>query len=311
MKRLCEFTNFIDYGKLKEQYNIRDYELANLSVGYDDVIYLLLAGNIPERISGMFVPTKSNTDYKCIIVAADWENNELLGSELYNLGVQETNIHFIQPIGNEILLLGARAYHYRDGRTDKNAIIVDKYGNIIKKFCLGDGIEDCIVTSDKRIITSYFDEGIFGNYGWDTPLGQSGLVVWNESGGKIWENTKYDICDCYALNIDESNNLWFYYYTDFNLIKTDFHNDQIFDIDIDGSSAFLINKKQTELIFDDGYKSHKQFTGYHLKHNKIIGKFSFEILYHKSQLLLQRYTFRSSKAVFIDDNDRMFCRDFS
>lgn len=35
---------------------------------------------------------------------------------------------------------------------------------------------------DGRIVTSYFDEGIFGNFGWDQPLGASGLVVWDEQG---------------------------------------------------------------------------------------------------------------------------------
>lgn len=310
MVRSYEFRNFIDYSKLKDQYKIQGYELVELSIGYDDIVYLLFSKSIPERVNGMFVPTKSNTDYKCLILVVDWDNNELFSTELFNLGVQEANIHFIQPIGDNILLLGARAYFYKDGNTDKNAIIIDKYGKIINKFCLGDGIQDCIVTSDKTIITSYFDEGIFGNYGWDNPLGRNGIVVWNETGEKIWENSKYDICDCYAINIDVLNNLWFYYYTDFNLIKTNFHSDQIYNVSIEGSSAFLINKKQTELIFDGGYNKHNQFIGYKLDKDKVIGKFGFDIIYNKSRLLLQRYTFRSSKAIFIDNNYRIYCKDF-
>lgn len=310
MERICEFHSYIDYNELKEQYKIQQYELVNFSIGYDEIVYLLFSKSIPERINGMFVPTKSNTDYKCIILIVDWDNNELLGSEMYNLGIQEANIHFIQPIGDEILLLGARAYFYKDGSTDKNAVITDKYGTAIKKFCLGDGIQDCIVTSDKKIITSYFDEGIFGNNGWENPLGQNGLVVWNEFGEKIWENKKYDICDCYAINIDVQGNLWFYYYIDFNVVKTNFFCDQVYDVNIEGSSAFLINRKQTELIFDGGYNKHSQFVGYKLDKDIIAGKFGFDIIYNSSRLLLQRYTFRSSKAVFIDNNYRIFCKDF-
>lgn len=310
MERTCEFNNFIDYNHLKEQYDIQDHHFINFSIGYDSIIYLLFSENIPERVNGMFVPTKSYTDYKCITLIVDWENNELLGSELYNLGIQEANLHLIQPIGDEILLLGARAILYKDGTTDKNAIITDKHGTTIRAFCLGDGIQDCIVTPDKKIITSYFDEGIFGNNGWDIPLGQNGIVVWNEFGDKIWENKKYDICDCYAINIDDLSNLWFYYYTDFYLVKTNFLNDQEYHVNIEGSSAFLINKMQTELIFDGGYNKHNQFIGYSLYKDKIIGKFDFNVIYNSKRLLLQRYTFRSSKAVLIDNNNRIFCRDF-
>ncbi|BCK00511.1 hypothetical protein [Anaerocolumna chitinilytica] len=258
----------------------------------------------------MFVPTKSNTDYKRIVLIVDWNNNELLGSKMYNLGIQEANIHFIQPIGNEFLLLGARARFYKDGNTDKNAIITDRYGTLIKKFCLGDGIQNCIVTLDKKIITSYIDDGIFGNFGWDTPLGRNGIVIWDELGQKIWENTKYDICDCYAINIDDQCNLWFYYYTDFNLVKTNLISDQVYDVNIDGASAFLINKKQNEIIFDGGYNKQNQFIGYSLDRDIITGKFSFDAIYNSSRLLLQRYTFRSSKAVFMDNNNRIFCNDF-
>lgn len=55
------------------------------------------------------------------------------------------------------------------------------------KFCLGDGIEDCIVTRDNRIITSYFDEGVFA----DAPSGgaahgSKSLVVWNSSRQRIF-----------------------------------------------------------------------------------------------------------------------------
>lgn len=310
MERICEFQNYIDYNELKDKYKINQYELVNLSIGYDEIVYLLFSKSVPERVNGMFVPTNSNTDYKCIILVVDWNTNEILGSQIYDLGIQEPNIHFIQPIGNELLLLGARAHLYKDGNTDKNAVITDRYGTVIKKFCLGDGIQDCIVTSDNKIITSYFDEGIFGNNGWDNPLGRNGIIIWNKTGEKTWENTKYDICDCYAINIDGQNNLWFYYYTDFNLVKTNFFNDQVYDVNIDGSSAFLINKKQNEIIFDGGYNKHNQFIGYRLDRDIIKGKFGFDVIYNSTRLLLKRYTFRSSKAVFIDNNNRIFCKDF-
>ena len=44
---------------------------------------------------------------------------------------------------------------------DQNAWIVSRDGAVLSRFCLGDGIQDCVVKKDGTIITSYFDEGVF------------------------------------------------------------------------------------------------------------------------------------------------------
>lgn len=74
---------------------------------------------------------------------------------------------------------------------------------------------------------SYFDEGVFGNYGWagagrSRPLGTSGLVCFGADGSVRWgfrPPAGHDmICDCYALNVD-GETAWAYYYTDFPLAR--------------------------------------------------------------------------------------------
>lgn len=93
---------------------------------------------------------------------------------------------------------------------------------------------------DGTIITSYFDEGVFGNYGWDEPLGACGLIAWTSEGTPLWKNENYSIYDCYAISLDEEENLWFYYYDEFRLVRTNFKEDFVFELPIEGSGAFLL-----------------------------------------------------------------------
>ena len=73
--------------------------------------------------------------------------------------------------------------------------------------------------------TQLDDEGIFGNYGWHTPIGASGLTACNLNGDRIYDfNPSGDIeefCDCYAINVETENITWCYYYTEFPLVKID------------------------------------------------------------------------------------------
>lgn len=63
---------------------------------------------------------------------------------------------------------------FRTDELEKNAVIIDK-------------------------------QGIFGNYGWDEPIGNCGLIVWDENGNIVWKS-KYLIYDCYAMNVDDRGN---------------------------------------------------------------------------------------------------------
>src|SRR5262249_4405358 len=80
-----------------------------------------------------------------------------------------------------------------------------------------------------RIWVGYYDEGVYGNFGWgnaqgSAPIGAAGLLCFDRSGKKIWE---YDapedvgtIDDCYALNVSSSG-VWAYHYSDFPLVRVD------------------------------------------------------------------------------------------
>jgi len=275
--------------------NFQRDKLINISIGNDERIYCLF--------------TEHHSLYTAIAFDVDWYAGEVYGHNLINFGKQSINIHFMHPVGENFLLLGARARLYKDGIKDENALIIDRHGNKVRSFCLGDGINNCIVDSQNNIITSYFDEGVFGNNGWYDPIGSSGIIKWSQTGQKLWEDEKYSICDCYAINIDEQDNLWFYYYTDFNLVKTDYNSDIVYTPNISGSHGFLLSKSQTALLFHKGY-GEKGFSMMKKTHNSLSNPSDIKIVHNSNEIDAPRFSFRSSKAVFVDTEGDLFFLDW-
>ena len=303
-------TEFLDVAALQRELGMEAWTMADCSVGADGMIYLLFSACVPERINGMFVDTRADTEYRGLGIAADWQDGTILGWEQYDFGMHEMNYHFIQPVGEDILLLGARARRYRDGSADQNAVIVDRYGRKLHKMCLGDGIESCAVTRDGRIVTSYFDEGVFGNFGWDQPVGSCGLIVWDRDGNAVWKNRAYSICDCYAMNLDDQENLWFYYYDEFNLVRTDFKSkDWAFKPRRDGITAFLVTASGRGLLTDGGYGKHGQFHYYEFRGMNLAYKAPVDVVFDGKTLSFNWLHFRGSKAVLVDNCGRLFCRE--
>ena len=110
-------------------------------------------------------------------------------------------------------LLGER----RGGR----ATLYDVHGAVRSTLDLGDASEDLQTTPDGRIWISYFDEGVFGG-----GIGRQSLVCFDATGAPLFkyadfaeQNALPMICDCYAMNVDETGAVWLNYYTDFPLVQ--------------------------------------------------------------------------------------------
>jgi len=297
-------NNPVSFRDLKIRHSIERYTFVCGCIGYNDEVYFLFSEHVPERIRGMFVNTQANIQYMAVHGIVDWINEELVYDECIDFGIHEMNYHFIQPIGENILLLGSRSRIRKNGTYENNACIVNRQGEILQAFCLGDGIEDCIVTKDEKIITSYFDEGVFG----DGPFGNRGLVVWDCAGTRIWENEKYGIMDCYAINVDEQENLWFYYYMDFDLVRTDFEQDFVYHPEIEGMTKFLITKGN-QLLCDGGYNNYGQFYKMDILHGRLGDMESINLEYDGKILLLKDAVFHSSKAIFMDKKENIYFKD--
>lgn len=172
---------------------------------------------------------------------------------------QMLNYHFAHSLPDgEILLVCARCGYYEDGTADKNACIYDKQGNLVREFVLGDGINEVLVDGQGNIWAGYFDEGIFGNFGWNNPLGASGLVCWDRLGNKIWEfepkGELGSISDCYALNLDKHDNVWLCYYTDFPLVCIDPQKRmQYWRTEKSGSRCIHVHNNR--ILMEEGYRA--------------------------------------------------------
>jgi hypothetical protein len=92
----------------------------------------------------------------------------------------------LQPLPREdVLVVGARCFRFQDGSAEQNARVYSAEGELLREFVLGDGIQDLQVTSTGHIWVSYFDEGIFGNYGWSEPIGRVCDVM---GAGSVWRH---------------------------------------------------------------------------------------------------------------------------
>lgn len=190
------------------QDELTGYTLRDASLGPNDEICLLLTTSDPELIDGSFPQSKTAEfiDYKVILLSEGIK-------KVIPIPQQPWNYHYIQLFGkDQLLLVCARAIKYENGEADENARLFDTEGNFVRSFCLGDGIEQISATADKKIWTGYFDEGVFGNYGWDDPIGKHGLINWNEYGEIIYayeQPDKHFIMDCLALNTPSDEEVWF------------------------------------------------------------------------------------------------------
>ena len=135
----------------------------------------------------------------------------------------------VQPMpGDRFLVAGARCRWHRDG-PDPNAVLYDEHGHVISRHVLGDGIAHLLAASTGEVWAGYFDEGIFGNYGWgradtDEPIGACGIVQFSDRLEPAWRFPHYTtigpwdaICDCSALNVEDERT-WACYYADFPVV---------------------------------------------------------------------------------------------
>jgi hypothetical protein len=138
----------------------------------------------------------------------------------------------VQPLPDSRVLIVATRCRWRTNGPDLNAIILEARGRVIAEHTIGDGIENVLVTASGQVWVSYFDEGVYGNYGWgeaDTPapIGASGRVRFSPDLEREWsfpgrsDDGWEPISDCYALNVT-GEDAWICYYGGFPVVRV--HN---------------------------------------------------------------------------------------
>jgi hypothetical protein len=252
------------------QAHLDGLEVISLSLGPDAMLYLLAIippAHYRERRAGAsfarITPGKPNA-----FVVLQCDAYAVNRVEISN---QSWNFHHVQPLPNdELLLVCARSRYRGQDDYDANGHVFSADGRFVRSFLLGDGIQDVQTTRDGRIWTSYFDEGIFGNYGWNDPIGASGLICWDGAGTQRYAympSRGLDrMCDCYALNVATDRDTWCYYYTEFPLVHLrDNRMMAAWECPIKGADGFT--------VFDDwalmrgGYRARDTYHLLHMQRN--------------------------------------------
>lgn len=262
-----------------------------------------------EKIVGDKIEKYNEENLKDIYNIYKVSENKL--EKIFTVENLKTSFHYIRKVDNDrYLLSSARCYFYSEDNIEKNSYIVNKNGIIESNFILGDGINDIKIENNKKIWTSYFDEGVFGNYGWTKPLGSSGLRCWSLNGESLYEYeaTEYDysISDCYAFNISKKGDKWFYFYTEFYLCKLNEGEKKYYTIDVSGTHVLAVCDKF--ILTDSGYGQDKKYILYEENDDKFLKKLEYKVYDRQNEKELKARLIQhcENKIVFIAE-DKIYC----
>ncbi len=241
--------------------DLRD-ELSSLSapvafgVGVDGRV--VIAGRTREASrsdepSGLPGPGSTPNEAHDWVVLSGGEGEDLRRIDVRG---ERANFSLAQPLGDGALLVSARC-RWRTEGPEQNAVVVDAHGAVVRRFPLGDGISDVRTTPSGAIWASYFDEGIFGNYGWGgpgpEPIGSTGLVRFDDRGTPC---DAYDaaeagtdaICDAYALNVDTNGVVHIYFYKEFPIVRLHGRASSRWTCGITGARALAVDDGRRALL---------------------------------------------------------------
>ncbi len=291
---------------------LSDGELVALNVGHDSQLYAAIALNeLDYRIGASTgaIFAKTIPDFpQTYRVLAIRDGNITLDLRIEN---EKLNIHDIQPLPNdELLLVCCRSVYKGPDDFDKNGRVYSSNGELVREILLGDGIQHVQTTPTGMIWTSFFDEGVFGNRGWNNPVGSSGRVAWYSHGSKLHEFHPADgldsICDCYALNVESDSSTWLYYYTEFPLVHLRDHQiESHWRMPIAGSGAFAVSDGFA--LFTGGYEKRNDYHLLELGPNGSINEVSeFHLTDADNQRLIADLIFGRSNALYIVRDARIY-----
>lgn len=179
----------------------------------------------------------------------------------------------VQPLPEGLLVVRPWVSLWAPGDAFKNAEVYSPEGSLLHRFCIGDGVNHAQASPNGSVWAAYFDEGVFGNHGWDCtnpdsiPLGASGLVQWDTSGIRHYECAPpagvESVDDCLALNVADDNDVWFYYYSAFVLVHLQAGKiDGLWEVPVQGTEAFAVDGPFA--LFFDAYDNDRRYPLYRL-----------------------------------------------
>jgi hypothetical protein len=251
------FHGCLNLEDLKRQHNIEDMHLVSVSISNKSHLLLLFHETLaePHRIECVVFPA-SRADTKVVVIIVDigWSTGSILNTQLINFGTLGPNVNYIDETSQGFILASGRC-HYGE----KNVVVTTIDGSFVRELCFGDGIAELVCFKDEVTI-GYIDEGIYGNYGWNDPIGRPGIVKFDLMGNILWKNTEDSISEIYAMTMNETGKLYFYNYDPFMVVCSSFENGTIrCNPEIDGSRHLSVSKNGEWIMLDGGYGRRDQF----------------------------------------------------
>jgi hypothetical protein len=257
-------------------------ELVAFNADFNGIVYLVVALKPldyriqqPAASFAKIVPDHPQT-YRVVALRQ--------GEAVFDIVIkgERFNVHHVQPVEDKLLLVCARSEYRGTDDFDKNGRVYTRTGEFAGEILLGDGIQDVQATPKGVIWTSYFDEGVFGNFGWHEPVGATGLVAWSIAGTKLFEFQPSEgldsICDCYALNVASDDEVWCYYHTEFPLVLIRRNKiAAIWNVPLGGSHGFAV--ADGFALFQGGYEDRDMYQLLALGDNgevNAVAKFEFK-----------------------------------
>jgi len=284
---------------------------VTIGLGDDnELLLLVLYGEEDQQFksgSGIFPKIRADKkqDFKVISHKNGVRTDTWLKDETYNY-------HFVQRLSSGDLLLANARCSYNGGAPDRHARVFTQEGRFVRDLVLGDGLASLECTGG-RIWTTYFDEGIFGNFGWDSPIGSHGVIQWDEHGKRLFslEDTgRFEVADVYATNVVNRDECWFYYYDEFELVKLDSGKVRsTWDCPIDGAHCLAV--AEPFVLMNGGYDRPHTYELLQLTSENVLRSvqpISFEI----DSLQNSGFIARGSTLVFVDwDASKVYRHDLT
>lgn len=276
-------------------------------------LFLFILKSDTNRNNKRKTPTpKLRTTFRLVIIKKD----EHLSVDIENVNFDFTLVD-VFPDGR-ILMVASRCEWRSRGDFDLNGLIYNPKTKERSYFLAGDGVANIGIDDSGKIWISYFDEGVFGNLGWDhpvsPPIGKNGLNLFNARGEIIWKYESPEggpyIDDCYAMNISPIGN-YIYFYSDFPLcsIGTNFEL-EFWKTDLNGCGSFAIDYRS--VLFSNQYgEKLSQFHHLSFTENKLSKYQDIEVVLPDGELINGGQVISRGAFVHFIDGKNWYCGDIS
>lgn len=203
--------------------------------------------------SGVGIFPNSELSERTNYTIHQWREGEIRTLEIPD---EPLVVDFVQPTRDGVLLASARCRLQRNG-PEQNAVEYTWTGQEKARFTLGDGIEDVRTTPDGSIWVSYFDEGVFGNYGWQESdsecVAAMGCGCFDFRGVPRFsysaeEAGTEEIYDTYALNVSGNDDVWLYFYAEFPIVHIKRGKYETWSLGAEGAHGLAIDDSRALLF---------------------------------------------------------------